>query len=763
MNESASLENESNDEKNGDCDNNLLNEKNGDYCDNNLLNEKNGDCDNNLLNEHELVNIVKVKKERDGNIKKKENEKISFDIFSYLNKVYQKHGLYNEEISRFLLYINRRRRKLRSKILFNVKKVGKYISKIYECDDIDELFLELLLLDVEACRCRYLEIKTDVNNLKKPYRAKYSYMRRLKKSVQKMNFLIQTINNLVDKNTELQIKCYNSFIQATYLVEKKKYEECLSKTDEFLKFIKLIKRISINALAQTNQNKDNQNDNDQTCYKQVMKDKRASLVYEPDTINLQNELYNSKGNNDMINSEKSIDATFFYFLSVINSYERTCSYNMKKHRLSYINEKLQEEDFKYNYSNSIIQNNNIINNNNNNINEKYCNNITAGDKNYYNLNIQYVNNNIIINLHNVEYKWVQHNNNNNILKIQNILKNVKKCIEDEHIYTMNIEYDENNVKDLSNNIQVVLDLLKKYDMENIMSIYGNLYCNYYDCLQIIHEELITCANNNNNNNNNSNNNNNNSFSNDDNKLKEKIWTMLENYFLAQKLYVDIERTILLLMKSLLDIYYKNKESEDFYFDKKKKVFSDLIDDMPVLPTGIRYADILKQNIEELKNIENKDIFINILQIIKNVKSFCLAFYYALNKKHAEAHVLYDVIKTRNYVYIKKEHMNNIKCPTLLRISILFNRLQDVISLINEKYYFRHLSIYALQVKNKSIQQNQLFYLDNSMFSPKMKEISLNPLHIDMTQMYRTSYLLGHDQQRGERGSLIRGLLRSFWK
>ncbi|ETW57358.1 hypothetical protein PFUGPA_00650 [Plasmodium falciparum Palo Alto/Uganda] len=38
MNESASLENESNDEKNGDCDNNLLNEKNGD-CDNNLLNE----------------------------------------------------------------------------------------------------------------------------------------------------------------------------------------------------------------------------------------------------------------------------------------------------------------------------------------------------------------------------------------------------------------------------------------------------------------------------------------------------------------------------------------------------------------------------------------------------------------------------------------------------------------------------------------------------------------------------------------------------
>ncbi|SOV12384.1 signal recognition particle subunit SRP68, putative [Plasmodium gaboni] len=767
MNESSSVENVSSDE-------NIRSEQNE------VMNDTNKLSDTDKLNENQLVNIVKIKKESDGYIKKKRNEKISFDIFFYLHQVYQKHGLYNEDISRFLLYINRRRRKIRSKILFNVKKVGKYISKIYECDDMDELFLELLLLDVEACRCRYLEIKTDVNNLKKPYRAKFSYMRRLKKSVHKMNFLIQTINNFVDKNTELQIKCYNSFIQASYLVEKKKYDECLSKTDEFLKFIKLIKRISLNAHAQTNQKEHHQNENDNKCDKQDMNNKRSSLVYEHDSINLQNESYFSNLNNNLMNSEKAIDITFDYFLSVINSCERTCSYNMKKHRLSYINEKLHEDDFKYTHNNdniipSIINNNN--NNNNNNINESYCNNISTSDKNYYNLNIQHVNNDIIINLYNVEYKWVQHNNNNNILKIQNIIKNVKKYIEDDYIYKMNIEYNENNIKDLSNNIQIVLDLFKKYDKENIIKFYGDIYSNYYECLRIIHEELITCANNRNNNNNNNNNNNknsdnsdnsnnnidNNNSSGDYNKLKEKIWTLLENYFLAQKLYVDIERTILILMKSLLDLYYTNKESKNFHFNKKKKNFGDLIDDMPILHTGIRYADILKQNIEELRNIENKDIFINILQIIKNLKSFCLAFYYALNKKNTEAHVLFDVIKTRNYIYIKKEHMNNIKSPSLLRISILFNRLQDVISLINEKYYFRHLSIYALQVKNKSCQQNQLFQLDNSLFAPKMKQISLNPLHIDMTQMYRTSYLLGHDQQRGERGSLIRGLLRSFWK
>ncbi|CRH00919.1 signal recognition particle subunit SRP68, putative [Plasmodium relictum] len=646
-----------------------------------------------------------VKKGDEENLENVKNEeikgKISFDIFSYLNKIYKKHGSYDEEISRFLSYVKKRRGKLKNKVLFKIKKVGKYMYRTYHTDIIDEKYLELLVLDVELCRCRYIQIKTDMNNLKIPYRAKFSYIRRLKKSLDKINFLNNIINNCVDKNTELQVRCYNTYIESSYLLEKKEYEKCLEKIDEFTKLIKLIKRITINSLI------DNQ--------------KSEYITKEDDEKYLSNENNNIektlvKKSDMLLDEEKRIDEMYDYFLSVINSYERICTYNIKKVNIGNSNEKLQEDDFMENL-NTISEHNSSIT--------------------YNRLDIELSDDIIIINVKNVQFKLQE--NNNNILKIKSIIDDIKSVIEDEVIIGLNVDY---NLRDISNNVESVFSFLNDYDVNFIINNYGNILSKYFDCLSIVHEELIKSTNENN------------KLSND--KLMDKIWNTLENYFLSEKIYIDIERTLLVLMKNLLHVY-NSDDSRNFSFHNKK-MFGDLIEAMPLLHEGIRYADILKQNTDELKSLEDNNIFINILQIIKNVKSLCLAFYYALTNKNAEAHVLFDLIKTRNYVYIK---INNaeIHNKSLLRVAILFNRLQDLVSLMNEKYYFRHLSIYALQVKNKSIINKNLFYVDNSLFQPNMNHICLSPLHIDIVDMCRDSLSINQK----EKSSGFRGLLRSFWK
>ncbi|KAI4837284.1 signal recognition particle subunit SRP68 [Plasmodium brasilianum] len=702
---------------------------------------------------------------REGKVRSKEKmmkrltkDKVCFDIFSYLRHIYKKYGLYDEEIERFLLFVKKRRAKLKKKVLCKVKKIeNKYLTKVYETDIEDEKYFELLLLDVEACRCRYIQIKTHVNELKIPYRSKYRYIRRIRRALDKVKFLGTLVNkNSVDANTELQVKCYQTYIEISYLLEMKKYEECILKVEEFTKLIKLIKRITLNMFTNINKERNeevgitdgignigggggvNQISTNENSKSKVVE---RSIKHTFDGME-KNELMIKS--NVLIEEEKRIEQIFDYFISTVNSYERICTYNLKKNKSSNFNEKRQDE----NLAEEV-----------NNITEIKMSEdtTTCGSK----LEIHCIDNVITIKLKCsiFEIKDCEHNSSSNrssnnsgssiasVLRIKNILEGLKSVVQDEEFTTLNVDV---NIKDITRDDNFPLfKFLKELDINFTINEYRSIFGKYFECLSVVHEQLIKSTNENN------------KLSNDD-RLMEKIWTELENYLLSQKLYIDTERILLVLMKNFYHVYTKSGSKNISFVNKK--TLKDIVDEMPELHTNIiRYADILKQNIEELKNLENNDSFINIFQIIKNVKSLCLACYYAMNNKNAEAHVLFDLIKTRNYIYIKLNSMQ-IYNNSLFRVSVLFNNLQNLVSIINEIYYFRHLAIYALQVKTKSLaNEHNLFYLDNSFFQRKMSYISLNPLHIDMTQMCCEDSLLNPDLQKEEKSSGIRGLLWSFWK
>ncbi|SBS85297.1 signal recognition particle subunit SRP68, putative [Plasmodium ovale] len=666
------------------------------------------------------------------------SEKVSFDVFSYLINVYKKHGLYYEEIKRFLLYVKKRRAKLKSRVLSKVKKVGsRYISKVYEPVTMDEKYIELLLLDVELCRCRYIQIKTDVNNLKIPYRSKYCYLRRIKRAFGKMIFFSHSVNNskVIDKNTELQVKCYRAYIEIAYLLETRKYEECIAKVEEFTKLIKLIKRITLNALAEGQKGKKEGSDIGMCRNGLITGKSTDSKEGEGANINNFNGVESGlvQKSSVLIEEEKKIDDNFEYFLSIVKSYEHICIYNMKKNKLSNFSEKLQDEDL-VGCENKVMEIHSS---------SDYIPSV------HNKLVIESIDDIMTITLKGKKFKMKYgHVSSDSILKIKNIMDETKCIIDDEIITKLNVTF---NLKDITKSKNFPLfTFLSKYELNFLINNYGILFSQYYDCLSIVHEELIKSTSENNN------------FTNDD-KLMENIWSNLEHYFLSEKLCTDTERTLLVLMKNLQSVY-TNSDADNFTF-LNKKTFSDIIDDIPLLQEAMRYTDILKQNMDELKNVEeNNDIFINILQIIKNGKSLCLACYYALTGKNAEAHVLFDLIKTRNYVYIKTDNMESIPNKSFLRVVILFNRLQDIVSILNEKFYFRHLAIYALQIKTKSNpNESNLFYVDSSLFKPKMGYIALTPLPIDMTHICREAHLLNPDIPKEEKSSGIRGLLRSFWK
>ncbi|CDU18910.1 signal recognition particle subunit SRP68, putative [Plasmodium yoelii] len=644
-------------------------------------------------------------------------KKINFDIFCYLIGIYKKHGLYYDEMDRFLGYVNRRRMKLRRSVLNKVKKVGnKYTSKIYNPDVINDKYFELLLLDVEICRVRYIKIKTDVNNLKAPYRSKHCYLRRLKKGLKKIKFLINSVSKAIDKNTELQIKCYHAYTEIAYLLEIKKYEECISKIVEFSKFVKLIKRITVNNTS-------------------IEYDKKNE---EENIINLSENIIVEKSK-IFLENEKRINEIYEYFLSIVNSYERICLYNIKKDNVKKNNEKLQEEDFEE-------------------TKDKITEIETYQNDEKERLQIDCIDNIIIIKIKNKTYKLINDGanggENDSILKIKNILDNdIKTVIEYDEIIKLNKIFNLN--EEIKNNNFILIKFLDNYELSFLINKYGNLFSIYNNCLSIVHEELVKSTHGNLNKNKNN--------SNNDNILMEKIWNNLENYLLCEKLYVDTERIIIILMKNLYNVLNMNNNLKGFNFFNKKTL-DDIVDKMPLLHSAYRYADMLKQNIEELKNIENIDIFINMLQIIKNVKSFSLACYYALKEKNAEAYALFDLIKSRNYIYINidnSEHYNN---KSLVRVSILFNRLQDILSILNNHFYFKHLAIFALQIKTKSIIKDKtLFNIDHTLFQRKMKQIYLNPIHIDMTQIFLEPSLLAKNIQQEKKTSGLRGLIQSFWK
>ncbi|CAA9989111.1 signal recognition particle subunit SRP68, putative [Plasmodium knowlesi strain H] len=696
----------------------------------------------------------------------KEN-KTSFDIFSYLHRVYAKYGLYEEDMDRFLLYVKRRRAKLKGSILYKMKKVGnKYITRLYETDNVDGKYLELLLLDVEACRCRYIKIKTDVNNLKVPYRSTYSYLRRVKRALEKVKFMCDSVESAVDKNTELQIKCYGAYIQVAYLLEVKKFEEGISKVEEFTKLVKLVKKAMLNEIVEGSRSfgEGKNDDGEEGVYKESQgaesrEQRRHSRVNQHIQNDLtENTLMNSKGNL-LIEAERKIEETFDYFLSVIHSFERICLYNLKKNKLSTFDEKLQDEELQFpggKKKSSIRE-------------------ITEVNKDistYRKLEILMTENKVQINIEHSTYELKGNGESNqgeyaSLLKIKNVLDNVKNVIPMEEIKNL---YEDMNLREffvscVNKEDFPLFKFLNSYQANFIVQNYSQAFAKYYECLTIIHEQLIKSTGGDKKA----------SISsseqggrgkvfNEESKMMEKIWNHMEEYLSCEKLYTDTERTLLVLMKFLFSIYSAS-HLKNFSLGNKKN-FGDIIEEMPMLHTGIRYADILKQNIDELSKLKNNDdIFINILQIIKNVKSFCLACHYAMLGKNAEAHVLFDLVKTRNYVYTKFQQINMIHNESLLRITILFNRLQDIISLVNEIYYFRHLSIYALQVKTKCVPSNQkLFFVDSSFFEQKMIQMSMDPLRIDMMQLCRDSFLLNPDTHKEEeKSSGIRGLLRSFWK
>ncbi|GAW81811.1 signal recognition particle subunit SRP68 [Plasmodium gonderi] len=753
----------------------------------------------------------------------------SFNIFSYLNMVYAKHGLYDEDIARFLLYVKRRREKLKSKVLFKIKKVGnKYVTKIYEPDIVDEKYIELLLLDVEMCRCRYVKIKTDVNNLKSPYRSTYCYMRRIKRALDKVKFMNQSVHNVVNKNTDLQIKCYTTYIQISYLLEKKKYDECISKVAEFSKLVKLVKRVmmktfidamelgrlnnqgvnhkeenpievdhdtdevggdreekeekktqtsnesnnqrkkmkkgkgrAINELTQTNgSNQHNDVRSSPMGYDDItnVDNVKSSLKKEKHFGHAENTLINSKGNL-LVEEEKRIDDIFDYFLSITHSIERICIYNAKKNKLSRFDEKLQDDELQLE----------------NGIKKSSIREFTDSVKNmssYRKLEIHTTENTTLIKVEHSTYELKGNNNGSSnyyydmssLVKIRNILRDVKSVIPMEEIEKLN---ENINLKDVMTSCVgeeehfPLFKFLNSFETNSMIQNYGQILAKYYECLTTIHEELIKSTKGNKK----EPHNDGEGIPDEDHKIMEKIWNHIENYLSIEKLYVDTERTLLVLMKFLFSLY-TTRNSKNFPF-RNVKFLGEIIEEMPLLHIGIRYADILKQNIDELNKLKNNDeIFINILQITKNVKSFCLACHYARAGKNAEAHVLFDLVKTRNYVYIKLNSIQTIHNEDLLRVAILSNKLQDLISMVNGIYYFRHLSIYALQVKTKCIPTNQnLFAVDNSFFQHKMSQMCMNPLRIDMMQLCRDSILLNPEDTRKEeeKSSGIRGLLRSFWK
>ncbi|CAD2108588.1 signal recognition particle subunit SRP68, putative [Plasmodium vinckei] len=670
-------------------------------------------------NEETKVEKVVLGEQRTGPIIPE--EKISFDIFCYLIGKYKKHGLYYEEMDRFLAYVKRRRMKLRRNVLNKVKKVGnKYISKIYEPDILNDKYFELLLLDVEICRARYVKVKTDVNNLKAPYRSKYCYLRRLKKGLDKIKFLINSISKAIDKNTELQIKCYHAYIEIAYLLEIKKYEECLSKIVEFSKLVKLIKRITVNSVASNVNNTSVENDNHKKNDKENLNE---NILMEKSKI--------------FLDEEKRINEIYEYFLSNVNSYERICLYNIKKDNLNKSNEKLQEEDFEEEK-------------------DKVTEIETHQTDGEESLQIDCIDNTIIINIKNKTYKLINDGTNDSILKIKNILDNdIKTVIEYDEIIKLNQNFNLN--EEIKNNNFILFKFLNDYDLSFLINKYGNIFSLYNNCLSIVHEELVKSTHGD------LPTNSNNKKSHNDNILMEKVWNSLENYLLCEKLYIDTERTIIVLMKGLYNVLNMNNNLKEFNF-VNKKTLDDIVDKMPLLHSTHRYADILKQNIDELKNIENIDIFINMLQIIKNVKSFSLACYYALTEKNAEAYALFDLVKGRNYIYINIDNSEYYNNKSLLRVSILFNRLQDILSILNNHFYFKHLAIYALQIKTKStIKDRSLFNIDHTLFERQMKQIYLNPIHVDMTQLFLEPSLLGKNINEEKRTSVLRGLIQSFWK
>ncbi|CAG9477885.1 signal recognition particle subunit SRP68, putative [Plasmodium vivax] len=689
--------------------------------------------------------------------------KASFDIFSYLHRVYAKYGLYEEDLERFLLYVKRRRAKLKGKVLCKMKKVGnKYITRLYETDNVDEKYLELLLLDVEACRCRYIKIKTDVNNLKIPYRSTYCYLRRVKRAMGKVKFMSHSVEAAVDKNTDLQMKCYNAYVQTAYLLEGKKFEEGLSKVGEFTKLVKLVKRAMLNEIVEGTRytgegKKDGEEEKGGSPVASPSEERRQSRASQHTQNELtENTLMNSKGNL-LIEAERRIDETFDYFLSVIHSYERICLYNLKKNKLSSFDEKLHDEEVplrERKKKTSITE-------------------MTDESKDistYKKLEIYMIENTVQIK---IEYSTYELKGNgdslqgdySSLLKIKNALDNVKNVIPMEEIAKLNENFNLREVTSCVNKEEFPLfKFLNSYEANFIVHNYGQAFAKYYECLTIIHEQLIKSTGGNKKASASGTHLSRGNLLHEDHQMMEKIWNHIEQYLSCEKLYADTERTLLVLMKFLFSIYSAS-HLKNFPLGNKKN-FGDIIEEMPLLHTGIRYADILKQNVDELNKLKHNDeIFINILQIIKNVKSFCLACHYAVAGKNAEAHVLFDLVKTRNYVYTKMQQMQMIHNEALLRIAILFNRLQDVISLVNEKYYFRHLSIYALQVKTKCVPSNQkLFSVDNSFFEQKMTQMCMDPLRIDMMQLCRDSVLLNPDAHKEEeKSSGIRGLLRSFWK
>ncbi|CXI63945.1 signal recognition particle subunit SRP68, putative [Plasmodium berghei] len=649
-------------------------------------------------------------------------KKISFDIFCYLIGIYKKHGLYFEEMERFLKYVKRRRMKLRRNVLNKVKKVGnKYTSKIYDPDVINDKYFELLLLDVEICRAKYIKVKTDVNNLKAPYRSKYCYLRRLKKGLKKINFLINSISKVIDKNTELQIKCYHAYIEIAYLLEIKKYEECISKIIEFSKLVKLIKRITVNNITSNVNNTS------------IEYDKKNG---EENLINLSENIIVEKSKL-FLEEEKRINEIYEYFLSNINSYERICLYNIKKDNVKKSNEKLQEEDLEE--KKDKITEIETYQNNENETLQIYC-----------------IDNTIIIKIKNKRYKLINDGTNDSILKIKNILDNdIKTVIEYDEIIKLNQNFNLN--EEIKNKNFILIKFLDNYDLSFLINNYGNIFSLYNNCLSIVHEELVKSTHGD------LTTNMNNKNSNNDTILMEKVWNNLENHLLCEKLYIDTERAIIVLMKNLYNVLNMNNNLKEFNFFNKKTL-DDIVDKMPLLHSAYRYADMLRQNIDELKNIENIDIFINMLQIIKNVKSFSLACYYALKEKNAEAYALFDLVKSRNYIYINIDNSEYYNNKSLLRVSILFNRLQDILSILNNNFYFKHLAIFALQIKTKSIiKDRSLFNIDHTLFERKMKQIYLNPLHIDMAQIFIEPSLLAKNIQEEKKTSGLRSLIQSFWK
>ncbi|KJP88125.1 hypothetical protein AK88_02242 [Plasmodium fragile] len=710
--------------------------------------------------------------ENDTAVGKPDKEsKASFDIFSYLHKVYAKYGLYEEDMDRFLLYVKRRRAKLKAKTLYKMKKVGnKYITRLYETDNVDGKYLELLLLDVEACRCRYIKIKTDVNNLKVPYRSTYCYLRRVKRAMDKVKFMNHSVESSVDKNTELQIKCYSAYVQAAYLLEGKKYEEAVSKVREFTKLVKLVKRAMLNEIVQGTTRSIGEGKKDHAggehgddCGEaqggespEERKHSRASQHIQND-LTEQNTFMNTKGNL-LIEAERRIDETFDYFLSVILSFERICLYNLRKNKLSNFDEKLHDDELHIGESSK----------------KSSIKEITDMNKDistYKKLEIFMTENTVQIKIEHSTYELNGHGDSNqrdysSLLKIKNALDNIKNVIPMEEIEKL---YEDTNLREIMLCVNKedfpLFKFLNSYQANFIVNNYGQAIAKYYECLTIIHEQLIKSTGGNKKKaSGNGNKQRGGSLLDEDDKMMEKIWNHMEQYLSCEKLYADTERTLLVLMKFLFSIYSAS-HLKKFSLGNKKN-FGDIIEEMPMLHTGIRYADILKQNIDELNKLKNNDeIFINILQIIKNVKSFCLACHYAMVGKNAEAHVLFDLVKTRNYVFTKLQQIKMIHNEALLRITIFFNRLQDVISLVNEIYYFRHLSIYALQVKTKCVPSDQkLFSVDNSFFEQKMTQMCMDPLRIDMMQLCRDSVLLNPDAHKEEeKASGIRGLLRSFWK